>query len=101
MAWPTPREYSLALNKVGKKLPGPGLAGCEFQNNPQGLPKPQVGGFGAVFEATTPDGRRWALKFFHKMAKNPPDAGLGFLRLARKGNPGPGQGIPHGPNAMD
>ena len=68
MAWPTPREYSLALNKVGKKLPGPGLAGCEFQNNPQGLPKPQVGGFGAVFEATTPDGRRWALKFFHKKA---------------------------------
>ncbi|MFM8933763.1 MAG: hypothetical protein ACKOS8_18010, partial [Gemmataceae bacterium] len=68
MAWPTPLEYAKSLNRAGKNLLVPGLKDCELVRTPEGLPKPLTGGFGAVFEATTPDGRRWALKFFHKKA---------------------------------
>jgi len=68
MAWPTPLEYAKSLNRAGKNLLVPGLKDCELVRTPDGLPKPLTGGFGAVFEATTPDGRRWALKFFHKKA---------------------------------
>ena len=68
MSWPTPREYALALFRAKKNLLVPGLKDCKLVCTPQGLPKPLTGGFGAVFEATTPDGKRWALKFFHKKA---------------------------------
>ncbi len=68
MAWPTPREYALALFRAKKNLLVPALKDCKLVCTPQGLPKPLTGGFGAVFEATTPDGKRWALKFFHKKA---------------------------------
>ena len=68
MGWPTPREYAVALHRAKKNLLVAALKDCKLAATPQGLPKPLTGGFGAVFEATTPDGKRWALKFFHKKA---------------------------------
>ena len=66
MRWPSAKQYVLAWRNPEKILRVPGLAGGTVKLDENGLPKAHVGGFGAVFEYTTPDGKRWAIKCFHK-----------------------------------
>ena len=69
MRWPSAKQYVLAWRHPERILQVPALAGGSVRLDDKGLPKAHVGGFGAVFEYTTPDGRRWAIKCFHKSRK--------------------------------
>lgn len=66
MRWPTAKQYVQAWRHPERILRVPALEGGTVKLDENGLPKVQVGGFGAVFEYTTPDGKRWAVKCFHK-----------------------------------
>lgn len=66
MRWPSAKQYVLAWRHPERILQVPALVGGSVRLDDKGLPKAHVGGFGAVFEYTTPDGRRWAIKCFHK-----------------------------------
>ena len=66
MRWPSAKQYAVAWQNPEAILRVKALAGGTVRCDDAGMPIAMVGGFGAVFDYTTPDGQRWAIKCFHK-----------------------------------
>lgn len=64
MSWPTPQDYNEAIQNPGLSFEDPDLREGEPVTNPMGLPMPQSGSVGDVYEIRSPRSVRFAVKCF-------------------------------------
>ncbi len=63
MAWPTPQDYSEAVQHPALNFENPELKNGQVETTPLGLPRPRSGNFATVFKIKCKE-RNWAVRCF-------------------------------------
>ncbi|MCX8139107.1 MAG: hypothetical protein N3E46_05450, partial [Gemmataceae bacterium] len=64
MTWPIDLDYQETIQHPKRCFQDPDLKEGQVTVNNLGMPKPISGAFGIVFQVTSPNGQRWAVKCF-------------------------------------
>ena len=67
--WPLSQDYNEAIQVPARNFSDPDLKRGEAATNALGLPMPCSGNFADVYQVRCPDGSRWAVKCFTRVAR--------------------------------
>src|ERR1700730_11248211 len=71
MAWPLSQDYNEAIQSPESSFSDPELKKGEAKCNAICLPMPRSGNFADVYEFTSANGRKWAIKCFTREVHGP------------------------------